>query len=57
MANTLGRMVTKYNGFLSLMLLYPLITFFAESRDKLKSLYLHYHNIYGHKIWQDSDLP
>ena len=26
-------------------------------RDKLKPLYLHYHNIYGHKTWQDGDLP
>ena len=26
-------------------------------RDKLKPLYLHYHYIYGHKTWQDGDLP
>ena len=27
-----------------------------RSRDKLKSLYLHYHNFYGHKTWQDGRL-
>ena len=26
-------------------------------RDKLKSLYLYYHNAYGHQTWQDGDLP
>ena len=28
----------------------------VKSSDKLK-LYLHYHNTYGHKTWQDDDLP
>ena len=28
----------------------------SRSRDKLKSLYLHYRNVYGHKIWQDDGL-
>ena len=28
----------------------------SRSRDKLKSLYLLYRNVYGHKIWQDDDL-
>ena len=30
---------------------------FARSRDKLKPSFLHYHNAYGHQIWQDGDLP
>ena len=25
-------------------------------RDKLKSLYLHFYNVYGHKAWHDGDL-
>ena len=29
----------------------------GKLRDKLKSLYLHYHNVFGHKTWQDGDLP
>ena len=28
-----------------------------KSRDKLKTLYLYYHNDYGHKAWQYDDLP
>ena len=24
---------------------------------RIKLLYLHYHNIYGHKTWQDGDFP
>ena len=28
----------------------------VKSSDKLK-LCLHYHNAYGHKTWQDDDLP
>ena len=27
----------------------------AISRGKLEPLYLHYHNIYGHKTWQGGD--
>ena len=26
-------------------------------RDKLKSLYLHYHTAYSHQTWQDDNLP
>ena len=29
----------------------------ARSRDKLKPLYLHYHNAYDHKTWHGGDLP
>ena len=29
----------------------------VRSRDKLKTLYLHYHNAYGHKTRQDDVLP
>ena len=29
----------------------------ARLREKLKLLYLHYQNIYGHKTMQDGDLP
>ena len=25
--------------------------------QQLKTLYLHYHNAYGHQIWQGGDLP
>ena len=28
-----------------------------RSRNKLKLLYLHYHNIYGHQTSQDGDIP
>ena len=27
------------------------------SCDKLKLLYIHYHDAYGHKVWQGCDLP
>ena len=30
---------------------------FLRSRDKVKTLYLHYNNAYSHKTWQDDDLP
>ena len=29
----------------------------VKARDNLKLLYLPYHSIYGHKTWQDDDLP
>ena len=29
---------------------------FVRSRDKLKTMYLHYHNGHGHKLWQNIDL-
>ena len=28
-----------------------------RSRDKLKSLHLHYHSTYDHQTWQADDLP
>ena len=28
----------------------------AKSRDKLKPLYLHYHNVYSNQTWQDGDI-
>ena len=30
---------------------------FARSYDKLKPLYLHYHNAHGHQTWQGGGLP
>ena len=30
---------------------------FANSRDKLKPLHMHYHDAYGHRTWEDRDLP
>ena len=37
------------------------ITFYAfihkRSFDKLKTLYLHYHGVYGHKAYQVGDIP
>ena len=29
----------------------------SRSRDKLKTLYLHYQSAYGHQTWQDGNLP
>ena len=29
----------------------------ARSHDKLKPLYLHYHNAYDHKTWHGGELP
>ena len=29
----------------------------CEIRGNLKALYLHYRKAYGHKTWQDGDLP
>ena len=30
---------------------------FAISRDKLKTIYLHYHNANVYQTWQSGDLP
>ena len=27
----------------------------AKLREKLKTLYFHYHNVYGHQTWQNGD--
>ena len=29
----------------------------AKSREKLKKVYLHYQNVFGHQTEKDSDLP
>ena len=29
----------------------------ARSRDRLKPLYLHWHNVYGHQTCSDGDIP
>ena len=29
----------------------------SRSRDKLKTLYLHYQRIYAHQAWQNGNLP
>ena len=49
MATKHDKVVTHRDGF-------PVINLYNSlnmcSRDKLKTLYLHYHNAYGHKTYQ-----
>ena len=53
MATKLGRMVTNLLGFLPMLL--DLFSHVVTWRTK--TLYLHYHNAYGHKTRQDGDSP
>ena len=53
MARKLGRAVTYFDGLLPIKLHNPLVKAF----DKLKPLYLQYHNIYGYKTWYDGGTP
>ena len=49
--------MTYLEELLHIKLLDPLCSLdLARSHDKLKSIYLHYHIVYGHQRWQDSDL-
>ena len=55
-ATKLDRMVTKLEGFLPTSF-GPLITWSWEIAWQTKTIYLHYHNAYGQKAWQDGVLP
>ena len=57
MATKLCKMITYLGGLLSIQLHDFLSRGLVRSRDNLKLLYLHYHNIYGYKTRQDGDLP
>ena len=59
MATKLGRMVTYLDNLDNLLPIKSnnlIITWICETRDKLKTFYLHYHNAYDHKTWQGDDL-
>ena len=56
MAIRLGKVVTYHKKLSPIKSYDPLITCLTRSRDKLKPLYLHYHNVYSHQTWQDGDL-
>ena len=57
-ATKIDRILTYFDGLLLIYSLDPLITCgFARSGDKLKALYLYYHNTYGHQTWQGDDIP
>ena len=53
MATKLSRVVTYGGGTPTSKLCNLLNTW---SRDKCKTLYLHFHNIYGHQTWQSGNL-
>ena len=48
MTTKLDRVVTYYEGLLPIELFDPLTHALKRSRDKLKPLYLHYHDAYNH---------
>ena len=56
-ATKLRRSVTYLRGSCpcSCMTLY--LRGLTASLDKLKILYLHYHNVYGHQTWHGGDIP
>ena len=56
MATRLGRAITYIGGLLPIKLFDPAITWSCETRNNLKSLYLHYHSAFGHQTWQTGDL-
>ena len=56
MATKFVRGVTYHEGVSSIKSNGPLIIL-PRRHDKLKLLYLHYPNAYGHKTWQAGDLP
>ena len=47
-------MLTYHEGLPPIIYTPPCL---VRSHDKLKTLYLHYYNAYGHKTWQDDVLP
>ena len=55
MATKIGKMLTNFEGlfpgYSNLWSRGP-----ARSRDKLKLLYLHHHNVYGHITWYEGNL-
>ena len=56
MAKKHGRIVTNLEELLP-MLFYSLITWSCEITWQTKTFYLHYHNAYDHKTWQNGDSP
>ena len=52
----LGRNVTYHEGVPPIRSQDPWISWFCISLDKLKQLFLHYYNAYGHKICQNGYL-
>ena len=57
MVNKLDRVVTSYEVLLPIKS-HPLCSRgLPKQGDILKQLYLHYHNAYGHQLWQTGDLP
>ena len=57
MAPKLDRMESYHEGVLPVKSYGPLVTWSrARSRDKLKTLYLHYQSAYSQQIWQDVNL-
>ena len=57
MATKIGRLVSYHDWLLPIMLLHLWLRGIPRSRDKLKSLYIHYNNTYAHNTWQDDELP
>ena len=53
------RMVTSLDGLTPMKSHRSLTTWpcLVRRREKLKSLYLHYHNAYGDQTWQEGNLP
>ena len=52
-----GMVVTNHEGLPPIMWHDPLITWSCKIKWQSKSIYLHYHGVYGHQTWQDGDLP
>lgn len=55
LAAKFGRMVAYFEGFLATKSRDR--CGLAKSREKLKSLYLHYQSVYSQQTWNDSNLP
>ena len=57
MATKLGRMMTYLNYLLPIKSNDLQSRDFVRPRDKIKHCISYYHNVFGHKQWQDDDLP
>ena len=57
MAIKLGRMITYPDELLSIKSLTFWSRCLVRSHDRLNWLYLHYHSVCGHHMWQDGNLP
>ena len=56
MAIKLDKMVTFFEGLLSIKLHVVFITWSCGYYNKLKPLYHQHHSAYGHKFWEHVDL-